>query len=75
MMIRIQLLAATVRILNTTARIAHCHPRIMLAMLVATVVALIGLAVAGAVSLVASPEPWKWFLFAAIAAAAFLIRK
>jgi hypothetical protein len=64
-----------VRILNTAARLANRHPRVVLAVLVATVLALIGLGVAGAVSLVAYSETWKWFLFAAIAAAAFLIRK
>jgi hypothetical protein len=61
-----------IRLVNTSARLAHGHPHIVLTMLAGVVVTLAGLAGLGAVALISDPTAWKLCLFAAACLAAFV---
>ena len=60
------------RVLGRLACFANCHPRVVLALLLASVVAVVGLGIAGAVSLFTPPMLPKFLLFAAVTFAAFV---
>jgi hypothetical protein len=60
------------RVLSRIACLANCHPRMVLALALAVIVAVVGLAVFGVVSLFAPPVLPKLFFGAAVALAAFV---
>jgi hypothetical protein len=57
------------RVLSRIACFANCHPRVVLALTLASVVAVVGLGVFGAVSLFTPPILPKLLLFAIVIAA------
>jgi hypothetical protein len=61
------------RVLNRIACLANCHPRIVLALALASIVAVVGLGIFGAVSLVTQPVLSKFLLFVAITLAALVV--
>jgi hypothetical protein len=61
------------RVLSRIACFANCHPQVVLALALASVVAVVGLGVFGAVSLVTHPTLSKFLMFAAIALAALVV--
>jgi hypothetical protein len=60
------------RVISRIACFANCHPRVVLALALASIVAVIGLGIAGAVSLFTPPVLPKFFLFAAATVAIWL---
>jgi hypothetical protein len=63
---------ALTRALSRIACFANCHPRVVLALTLASIVAVIGLGIFG-VSLVTQPVLSKFLLFAVITLAAFVV--
>jgi low affinity Fe/Cu permease len=61
------------RALNRIACFANCHPRMVLALALASIVAVVGLGIFGAVSLVTQPVLSKFLLFAVITLTAFVV--
>jgi hypothetical protein len=61
------------RVLSRIACFANCHPRMVLALALASIVAVVGLGIFGAVSLVTQPVLSKFLLFAAITLAALVV--
>jgi hypothetical protein len=60
------------RALSHIACAANCHPHVVLAFISASIVAVIGLGVFGAVSLVTHPTLSRFLLFAVVTAAALV---
>jgi hypothetical protein len=61
------------RVLSRIACFANCHPHAVLAFISASIVAVIGLGIFGAVSLVTNPVLSKFLLFAVITLAALVV--
>ena len=61
------------RVLSRISCFANCHPRVVLALALASIIAVIGLGVFGDVSLVTQPVLSKLLLFVAIALAALVV--
>jgi hypothetical protein len=61
------------RVLSRIACFAKCHPRVVLALTLASIVAVVGLGIFGAVSLVTQPVLSKFLLFVAITLAALVV--
>jgi hypothetical protein len=62
-----------IRALNRIACFANCHPRVVLALTLASIVAVVGLGIFGAVSLVTDPTLSRVLLFAVITLAALVV--
>ena len=61
------------RALSRIACFANCHPRVVLALALAVIVAVVGLGIFGAVSLVTHPTLSRFLLFAAFTLAALVV--
>jgi hypothetical protein len=64
---------AITRAISRIACFANCHPRVVLALALASIIAVIGLGVFGAVSLVTQPVLSKLLLFVAITLVALVV--
>jgi hypothetical protein len=61
------------RVLSRIACFANCHPRVVLALALASIVAVVGLGIFGAVSLVTDPTLSRVLLFAVITLAMLVV--
>lgn len=61
------------RVLSRIACFANCHPRVVLALALASVVAVVGLGIFGAVSTFTAPTLSRLLLFAVVTLAAIVV--